>query len=625
MEWKNKKGVNTIILSNYSLYEGIDNAEKIRNMIKSYYEKENIQWVLLAGDAQNDLIPIRDVYNPDVIELEGSETLGDRILKPTDYYFADLTGNWDEDKDGNWGESSEKNDNGIDEIDWTPDVYVGRLPASNAEELEIMVNKTLSYEKNPFIGKWMNRMLLAGGISDTIQQEPPDGEDESRLTTYIWQTYAQFTMNFTHLYRSASYVPPDPKKPLTSTNFIEEFNQGYSTVIFAGHGSYNQFSDERGRIYSNTDANIASNVEMPSLIYADACTTASYDYNDISIGELLIKKELSGAIGYIGGLRVNWYLPEDENLEKLNRGNAKLFWEEFFANKKYQPGRALYDSKVSYIHSDYFNNPQISMDLEYQRKQILTYSLLGDPEIDIYTNVPLEISNPVPEKVFNGQFLTMVIKDMYGQIIANARVNIKTNDGKYYTSYSNEEGIADFQLPIQENETYYLTITGHNLVPFYGNLTVVPDNVQPDISNIDWIPKSPSVSDNVYFSVKSYDIHSGVEGVYILISNNDFDKYTYFELLPNELESGNLFECSLKKLDPGEYKFIIISRDYSNNIKIVFDEGFKFTVYTPFMNYILMVGFIISMSFTSISGIIIYNVLKHYFTTLKRLEDRTPS
>lgn len=51
MEWKNQKGVKTIILSNFSEYTGSDNAEKIRNMIKDYHEKENIQWVLLAGDA----------------------------------------------------------------------------------------------------------------------------------------------------------------------------------------------------------------------------------------------------------------------------------------------------------------------------------------------------------------------------------------------------------------------------------------------------------------------------------------------------------------------------------------------------------------------------------------------
>ncbi|MFO8019068.1 MAG: C25 family cysteine peptidase, partial [Promethearchaeia archaeon] len=62
-EWKNEKGVKTKILDNddFSKYSGEDKAEKIRNMIKDYYETEDIEWVLLAGDAEDSLIPIRYV------------------------------------------------------------------------------------------------------------------------------------------------------------------------------------------------------------------------------------------------------------------------------------------------------------------------------------------------------------------------------------------------------------------------------------------------------------------------------------------------------------------------------------------------------------------------------------
>ena len=72
MDWKNEKGVKTIILSNFSQYPGRDNPERIRNMIKSYYETENIKWVLLAGDAQSNLVPIRYVLNPDVQRWGGA-------------------------------------------------------------------------------------------------------------------------------------------------------------------------------------------------------------------------------------------------------------------------------------------------------------------------------------------------------------------------------------------------------------------------------------------------------------------------------------------------------------------------------------------------------------------------
>ncbi|MBY9009563.1 MAG: hypothetical protein KGD74_06830 [Candidatus Lokiarchaeota archaeon] len=389
MDWKNEKGVKTIILSNYTEYEGRDKAEQIRNMIKEYYEKENIQWVLLAGDAEENLIPIREVYNPDVVVREGgdSEYLNwDDYYKPTDFYYADLTGSWDNNNNSIWGESVIYTGD-TDEISWIPDVYVGRLPADNTFELSVMVNKTLKYETDPFLGNWMNRMLLAGGVSSYYRYHPePDelitDEDEARLTEYIWQNHVISESNFTHLTKTTvSFTPSVPPPPnnltsLTATSFIDEFNSGYSTVIIAGHSDPTVITDDSDTTYyTNGEASSSSNVNMPSLFYADACTTSSYDKGDNSIGEILINEAGSGAIGYIGGLRVNWYFQEDYNLEKLNRGNAKLFWEVFFKEKKFQQGRTLYDSKVSYMNSDYFERGAASINQEWQRKNLLTYNL----------------------------------------------------------------------------------------------------------------------------------------------------------------------------------------------------------------------------------------------------------
>lgn len=42
---------------------------------------------------------------------------------PTDYFYADLTGNWDSDGDGYYGEHAD--DAGVD---FYPEVFVGRIP-----------------------------------------------------------------------------------------------------------------------------------------------------------------------------------------------------------------------------------------------------------------------------------------------------------------------------------------------------------------------------------------------------------------------------------------------------------------------------------------------------------------
>ena len=629
-DWKNQKGVKTIILSNFSLYEGVDDAEKIRNMIKSYYENENIQWVLLAGDAQDDLIPIRKVYNPDTkIFANNFRELGNQDYKPTDFYYADLTGTWDNDNDGKWGEAPQNNSNNLDEISWIPEVYVGRLPASDVNELEIMINKTLQYEINPNIGDWMTRMLLAGGISNYADlPDDPDGEDEARLTEFIWKNYVLNEMNFTHLTRTYKFTPETPPLPNNEgslTSFRNKFNEGYSTVLFAGHGAFDQLADSRGGVYYNNDANSASNFLMPSLFYADACTTAPYDINDNNLGEILIKKDQSGAIGFIGGLRVTWYfsadLNFDPNFEKINRGNAKLFWKEFFQEKKFQQGRALYDSKLAYINSEYITSESSSMDLEYQRKNILTYSLLGDPEVDIYTKKPKFALNSFTNPIYEGQLISTTIKDIDGRIVPYARVHLRTLDGKYRTAYADIDGNVKFRVPTQANEVYNITITGHNLIPSYFNFTVLSDNDKPELLGVSYTPKNPSTVKKIHFDIELQDNASGIESVLLFISNNNFENYSFYRISNEFQENENNFIFSLDKLKPGDFSYSVIARDYANNTKMFNSENFKFTIAKPIVDYIFAISLILIIGVVGISVFIVYKGIQKYSDIIRKMED----
>jgi len=614
MEWKNEKGVKTIILSNFSQYDGIDDAERIRNMIKSYYEKENIQWVLLAGDAQNDLIPIRYVFNPDVSRWGGGlhETISGENYKPTDFYYADLTGTWNSDGDGNWGESPQDNDYNLDEISWIPDVYVGRFPADDATELEIMVNKTLKYETTPDLGDWMNRMLLAGGVSSYSVYGDPSGEYESLLTNYIIENYASSVLNYTHL------VEEDGN--LNRPNLITYFNNGYSTVLMAGHGTptaYYRNPSTPG--YFNSDAEDSLNTYKPSLVYLDACSTSSYDFSDNNLGETLIKRLEGGAVGVIGGLRVTWYFEDDFNLEKLNRGNAKLFWKEFFINKKFQQGRALYDSKVAYITSDYYNRGEGSTYYDFERKNLLTYCLLGDPELDIYTNKPIAAQNPFTENIYEGQLAFITIKDVNGKIVPYARVHLKTSDGKYYSVYADENGLATFRLPAQENKFYNVTITGHNLVPSYFNFTTLPDNSKPQLLGLECIPENPTTSKIITFNIEAHDNRSGLESSYIILSKNNFTDVTYFGLSNNFEENSETFSINAERLTPGEYSYFIFVRDYANNTNIYYDSTFEFTIPTPMIDYVLLVSIVMIIAIVGISVFILYRGIQKHSRIVKNM------
>ncbi|MFX0040937.1 MAG: C25 family cysteine peptidase [Promethearchaeota archaeon] len=612
MDWKNKKGVKTIVLSNFSSYEGRDKAEKIRNMIKFYYNKENIQWVLLCGDATESLVPTRYVYNPDTIEYSGSEYDGyDDYYKPTDFYYADLTDTWDKDGDGKWGESSKYNAHGKDEIDWIAEVYAGRLPACNARELETMVNKIINYEKNPSVGDWMNKMLLAGGISSYSP-----AEDETRLTTHIIQNYIPSNMNYTHLCEyTSSYIPPDPKDPLYQNIFVNNFNLGFSTVFFAGHGNpfrliRNPSEDEA---YTNSDANVCNNLNMASLIYAFACTTSPFDKNDNNLGEILIKRNNSGVIGYIGGMRITWYFEHDTKLEKLNRGNAKLFWREFFEEKNFQQGKALYNSKIAYMNSDYFDNPSVSMRLEYERKNVLTYCLLGDPELDVYTNKPVVVSNPFPGEIFEGQNLSITIKNTHNEFIPNARLSITSNDGLYRSLYTDSSGQCNFIIPALEKKDYNFIITGHNIIPSQFNFKTQLDTVDPEIINLQMRQEILTGNETIQFTAEGYDLCSGIENIFILLSRNEFKDFSI--LVMEKDSSDNIYTYNLFKnnIKPGKYSYLAIARDFANNTKIFYEESCNFEVIDENLrNSMEIVYFLAFLLIIGIIGISFFLIYRNY-------------
>ncbi|TES95001.1 MAG: hypothetical protein E3J90_10540 [Promethearchaeota archaeon] len=603
-EWRESIGVKTQILSNFSEYDGVDTAEKIRNMIKEFYDKENIRWVLLAGDAEESSIPIRYVYNPDTVDHNGTEHLSwNEYYKPTDFYYSALAGTWDGDGDGDYGESRIYNDNGIDEITWVPNVYVGRLPASNPTELAHMINKTLKYESDPDLGDWMNQMLLAGGISS---YSPP--EDEARLMENIWQNYAISEINFTHLAKTtASFTPSVPPTPnflgdLNITSFRDEFDSGYSTVIIAGHADPSQINDasslpDPGNYYNNDDASSSSNLNMPSLFYADACTTSSYDMGDDSIGEILIKRINSGAIGFVGGLRVTWYWENDDDLEMLNRGNAKLFWQQFFEEKKFRQGRALYDSKVAYLESDYFTgdrDDRSSIRYEYERKNLLSYSLLGDPIVDIYTKEPTNTQNPFTDYYFSGQMINTSIKNIHSKPVPYARVHFKSSNGSYHTEYADKNGQVIIRLPDRPYENYSVVITGHNLILSNFTFSTIPDIIQPEIVDVNSYPLKPTVSDNMQFDVRLNDNESGLESLFLLVSTNDMKTYEFHQYVNSWDQNRNRFSFTLNKLPPGEYIMMFVARDYCNNT-VIGNQMISFKIEPPlsFIPIVVLSTFIV--------------------------------
>ncbi len=609
-EWKQEIGIPTLVVANWSDYEGVDGPEKIRNAIISYYDLYPIEWVLLLGDTE--IIPIRYVYNPDSLLIPEKEPVGNQYEKPTDYYYAELTSNWDIDEDGKWGEQSAyDNASYIPELDYDPEVYVGRFPVDNISELHDLFNKTLDYEAGIYAGDWMHKYLALSGVSDYPNSKDSDGEDEGILNQYILDNFVSDSMEWTHMLdHTSAYTPVDSENVigLSKAVAIDAINNGSSIIVYAGHGSNISFA--ASGVIRIEDIPQLSNYNKPSFVFADACTTNSYDYD--SLGEEFIKQPNTGAIGYIGSMRLSWYLMNDTNLEIFNRGLTKLFFNEMFMNNNFQQGKALYESKKAYANSRWFNRDLSVYDFfEMDRKSILSYMLLGDPSVYIYTDTAQLFSPLFPEDIvaYEGGKYVIQIKSELGISVPNAKLTLWSDDGHYRVFNADEEGNMVFTLPLG-NRSYNYTLSAHNMIYYSGIFNTEIDNKAPMIEDIEISPNKPKAADFINFNTTINDSGLGICYGYLILSTDGFNNYTYYPLVPKFKNCE--YEVELKLVD-GDYQYGIVSFDYMENYNSTLYAGLSIISISPATQEILIIGIsvILFLSIIVVTGLIIYFTKKN--------------
>ncbi len=246
---KNKIGTKTFLKTTeeiYDQYTGVDKPEQIKYFIKDAIETNNITYVLLVGGlkslfyavdrehpnygSKNWHVPVRYTNIVKTGDLQDFGAL-------CDLYFADIYkeggefDDWDSNNDGiiaKWSGSI-----GRDVLDFNPDVYVGRLPCVNKNQLKIVVNKIIQYETStPTRDSWYYRMIGISGRSFELYNGQPDGE----YLTDLAMSYLDDYMIHEKIRVYASNVGTgNPIPELKDT--AKTFSKGAHFVYFSGHGS----------------------------------------------------------------------------------------------------------------------------------------------------------------------------------------------------------------------------------------------------------------------------------------------------------------------------------------------------------------------------------------------------
>lgn len=377
-----------------------DTAGVVRQYLKYAYRADvnPTRYLLIGGKSHN--IPIRYV-----------KSLGKKREEqhvPTDMYFSDLGKIWkkyySQDYDNEYmvyGQNNQGSDN-YGALSYSPMIFVGRLPATEINEINNYSDKLYRYTMEPCHDDcdYLLRAFFSNSHGKFMKNE------SDTAIFYANQLFNTVTL----VEQSDNSIYP------TGADIVSELNNTkYGYMSFYAHGDpqsiavYDNVTTYRRHVLSALDSDISIyptreeigngldcllNKYQPAVGYSIACETAPYDNpdtlytltykNKYNFGESFILGKNYGGVAYLGNTRSGYidisYLLESDLLKTLiNTFNYKIGVIEAFS-------KILYRTKSS----------------EYYRHVMLTHNLLGDPEFEIWTSAPLQYSGISVARLDNG-------------------------------------------------------------------------------------------------------------------------------------------------------------------------------------------------------------------------------
>ncbi len=244
---------------------GHDDPERLKRWLYGAWKEDHVRYVLLVGDA--DLVPVRYMVLDRV-----TPAAFDYAFYPSDLYYADVArrdgsfDDWNARKDGfhatYFGEvRGEKNKSGpinFDRIDYRPELAVGRWPVDSEDEVRMVTEKTIAYEKTlsaPTRGVPRAAFVWVPGWVDARAQ------------------IAHWAANLPQGWTATKLEGSNPKDRLADEHHVVALlNQGASLVLHVGHGEDDGWA---GSIHTGGLKQLRNADRLPVVLSA-GCSTARF-------------------------------------------------------------------------------------------------------------------------------------------------------------------------------------------------------------------------------------------------------------------------------------------------------------------------------------------------------------
>jgi hypothetical protein len=319
-------------------------ANNIRAWLSSNYFTNNILYVLLIGNP-----------HPGTGAVPMKMCISDH---PTDYFYAELTVDWDKDRDGIYGEEGAEATQG-NEVEKYFEVFTGRIPYyGNITDLDHILQKTIDYE-NAADTQWRRNTLLP---MVPLDDSTPMYQLGERIKTDHLEPKS---ISSVRIYDKNYDAIPPPEYLRSQRYPATEWSQGkYGLIVWATHG----WSQGASGIISTSDVP-SLNDSFPGATWQGSCSNSEPEVSQ-NLAYSILKK---GGIATIGATRLSWYWVGESDFRNSSSIGGLGYQYAKRISEKQSVGQALYNTKEA---------------MSFWKENYYVFNIYGDPAVVIMPDPP---------------------------------------------------------------------------------------------------------------------------------------------------------------------------------------------------------------------------------------------
>jgi hypothetical protein len=244
----------------------------------------------------------------------------------------------------------------VDGDDGLPDLLLGRLPVQTVEEAQIVVDKIVHYETEPFPGGWNADVLLVADDADAAGDFAASSDEHAAA-----HVGAPFAATRRYCAGTNSYTSDCSAQETVALHegSLSNWNKGTFLIQFTGHSSWQQWAAES--FFHLDDLYTLHNDRRLPVVVEMTCFTGAFQRPESTLDEALITLAEGGAAAAWGATGLG-----------VSTGHAYLsegFFRDVFTQEVDAVGEATLAGKLALVA-----NGQ-NLDL------VDTFILLGDPAL----------------------------------------------------------------------------------------------------------------------------------------------------------------------------------------------------------------------------------------------------